>query len=88
MRQGFDRIGRQIGADRAQAGCFDKKRFDSRNKARDFAKRGEKVHGNQPSEPYKCHICGAWHLTTQSKPGRVKSRARDWFPAQLPRARV
>lgn len=76
--EGFNRVGRQISVERATRGCFDKRTYESKNKARDHAKRGEKLHGNQPTEPYKCHICGLWHLTSIPKKVQAKSRRRDW----------
>lgn len=78
MKQGVERLGRNIPTDRAVRGCFDKKTFENRNRARDHAKRGEKLKGNSPQEPYRCHICGEWHLTTLDKQGRAKARQRDW----------
>jgi hypothetical protein len=84
MKKGLERVGRDIQPDRAARGCFDKKTFDSRNQARDHAIRGEKLNGNQPQEPYRCHICGLWHLTSLDKQGRAKARRRDWIPATNP----
>lgn len=76
--EGFDRIGREIPVDRAVAGCFNKKPFDSKNSARDWAARGKKKYGHCAEDPYKCHICGRWHLTSLNKDKQAKARARDW----------
>lgn len=80
--EGFERVGREIPVDRAVSGCFEKKPFDSRNQARDWAARGTKLYGHAASEPYKCHICGRYHLTSLDKTKQAKARARDWKGAK------
>lgn len=80
--QGFQRVGREIPVARAINGCFEKKPFESRNAARDWAARGRKKYGNTASEPYRCHICGLWHLTSLPKTKQAKARARDWEGAK------
>lgn len=69
--EGFERIGRQISVDKAKRMCLDKKPFESRNEARDFSIRGHNRHGHTAQKPYKCHVCGKFHLATVRKPRKV-----------------
>lgn len=78
MRYGLDRVGRQIPVERAIRGCFDKKTFESRNKARDWSKRKQKKFPDTATEAYKCHVCGMWHLTSLNKKNQRIARAKDW----------
>lgn len=74
----IERLGRQITVERAQRGCFDKKMFQTRNQARDWAIVGAKKYGNSALEPYRCHLCGHWHLTKLPKNAQGAARARNW----------
>ncbi len=80
MKHRFERVGRDIPVERAVRGCFDKKVFDSRNAARDWAAGSKKRFGeaSRGNEPYRCHVCGKWHLTSLSKEAQAKARAKDW----------
>lgn len=80
MKKGFERVGRSISVERAVRGCFEKKVFDSRNHARDWAARSLKRHGGDTrgTEPYRCHVCGKWHLTSLPKAAQAQARAKDW----------
>ncbi len=78
MRRGIERLGRDISIERAKRGCFEKKMFHTKNQARDWAIVGQKKHGNAATEPYRCHLCGHWHLTKLPKDAQGKARARNW----------
>jgi hypothetical protein len=66
MKSGFERIGRTVTVETAQRGCFGKVRYDSRNAARDKnTKYRKKFPGTPPQRPYRCGLCGGFHLTTQ-----------------------
>lgn len=78
MKQGIERLGRNFTAETAHRMCMDKRVFDSRNEARDFAIRGEKLYGNVATTPYKCALCGDWHLTSLDKEASARSRGRNW----------
>lgn len=66
MKSGFERIGRTVTVETAQKGCFDKVRYDSRNAARDKATKFRKMFPDEPRQrPYRCTLCGDFHLTTQ-----------------------
>ena len=77
MKQGMERLGRNITPKTAQRMCLDKRKFDSKNEARDFAKRGQKW-GNHSATPYKCPLCSVWHLTSLSKEDSAMARKRVW----------
>jgi hypothetical protein len=62
-REGIERIGRTISVYAAKRSCLDKRRYPSRNHARDAAARNLK-RGWGACKPYQCSICGGWHLTT------------------------
>lgn len=67
MRKGMahiERLGRSITPARAQRMCFDKRQFPTKNEARDFSQRGARKYGNCAQEPYKCGLCGKFHLAT------------------------
>lgn len=61
MTTHYERIGKTITGQDADRMCLKKKQFRSRNEARDFAIRGEKLYQHVPMTPYKCAICGKWH---------------------------
>lgn len=65
MRAGFERIGRSVTVGQAKRKCLDKIRYTSRNKARDTAARKANAHPEWATlSPYRCTLCGGWHLTT------------------------
>lgn len=67
----------------AQRACFDKKRFHSRTAARDFnAKLGKGMPERKPQTPYKCPVCGEWHLTSMSKEASAEVRRRNFSGAK------
>lgn len=68
MRKGMDRLGRSITPARAQRMCLEKRQFHTRNQARDFSLRGEKKYGRSEQEPYRCGLCGKFHLATVKAP--------------------
>jgi len=80
MKRGFDHIGASISIVAAQRMCLDKRRFDSKNEARDFGKRGNKAFGYSSRSVYKCLICGHFHLSSLSNSegniakGKVRAR--------------
>ena len=65
--QPFDKLGVAISVSKARKMCFNKKSFDTRNDARDYGRRGLKKYGNAATIPYKCPLCGHFHLTTRPK---------------------
>jgi hypothetical protein len=42
--------------------CAEKRRYQTRREAKDFAKRSLKISGC-PTRPYLCKHCQGWHLT-------------------------
>jgi hypothetical protein len=70
MKSGFERIGFTVTVETAQKGCFGKVRYYSRNAARDKAtKYRKKFPETPPQRPYRCILCGDFHLTTQVPEG-------------------
>lgn len=66
MKSGFERIGRTVTVEAAQKACFGKVRYDSRNAARDKATKYRKRYPEAPPQrPYRCTLCGDFHLTTK-----------------------
>lgn len=64
MRSGYDRIGRGVSEQQARRQCLDKRRFESRNAARDTAARNLERFGKLAATfVYKCTLCHGWHLT-------------------------
>ena len=84
MRKGLDRIGVNISVASAHRACLDKKKFKTRNAARDFGKRGQKEHGNAPTTPYRCNVCDGWHLTTLSREDGNAASRRQWIKPLAP----
>lgn len=64
MKTGFERLGFDITLKRADRMCLKKKPFDTRTQARDFSLRGAKRYEMQIQKPYKCSLCGKFHLAT------------------------
>jgi hypothetical protein len=76
MRSGFDRIGRTVTVEHAVRSCLDKVRYGSRNDARDRAtKIAHKFPDSKPQRPYRCTLCGDWHLTTKN-PASLQMRPK------------
>jgi hypothetical protein len=59
-----ERIGRSISLAAAKRSCLDKHPYDSRSIARDAQAKNAKRYGWAPQKPYRCTLCGHWHLTT------------------------
>jgi hypothetical protein len=64
MRAGFDRIGREVSEQQARRGCFEKRRFATRNQARDRAAQLAKKPQTPPLFHYRCNLCHGFHLTS------------------------
>lgn len=72
MNSGFDRIGREVSLQSAKRSCLDKKRYDSRNHARDAAAKNQKVFGDTAARYwYACTLCGGFHLISK-RPASLK----------------
>jgi hypothetical protein len=79
MKKGMERLGREISAQTAKKMCFQKLRFQTKNDARDFAIRGAKDHGrDKPLSPYRCALCGLFHLTSLNKTSSAIARKLKW----------
>lgn len=73
----YRQLGRGVSVERAVRGCLGKRRFDSRNAARDGATTQRKLHPEfLPLHPYRCSICGGFHLTTKPK-RKGKAQGKD-----------
>lgn len=78
----IQRLGKDFTAATAQRSCFEKKPFDSRLAARDFnARLAKAIPLRNPQTPYRCQVCGLWHLTSLDKQASVESRRRN-FPGR------
>lgn len=76
MKAGFERIGREVSVEHAKRSCLDKVRYDSRNAARDRAAfLAKKYPGTKAQRPYRCTLCGDFHLTTKT-PNGLKGRGK------------
>ncbi|HET8744301.1 MAG TPA: hypothetical protein VFM98_01760 [Ramlibacter sp.] len=75
MRAGFERIGRTVSLERAKRSCLDKRAYKSRNEARDFAARNRKKYGETADQPYRCTICGKFHLATRKAKRKTRAKA-------------
>lgn len=76
MRSGIERIGRTVTVEFAQRSCLDKVRYPSRNAARDRAARlRTKYPNSQPLRPYRCTLCGDFHLTSKIPNGLRRNDA-------------
>ncbi|HEX7891456.1 MAG TPA: hypothetical protein VF522_19045 [Ramlibacter sp.] len=88
MKSGYDRIGTTVTVEHAKRSCLDKVRYDSRNAARDRAVLLAKKYPNTGKQcPYRCTLCGDFHLTTkipnglkQGKPNRAVGRQKIIAP--------
>jgi hypothetical protein len=75
MRSGYERIGRTVKLAVAQRSCLDKRRYSSRNDARDAAAKHQvRLVGSADQRPYRCTLCGGFHLAT-IKPKNTNRRA-------------
>ena len=90
MRAGYDRVGREVSVKAAKRGCFEKKPFDNRNKARDWAARFANRHPEADALfPYKGGVCGRFHLTRQDRnaakpmPQRARPSSAKHNPSAL-----
>lgn len=68
------KLGKEIPVQRAEKQCFQKKPFDAKNKARDWGLHMQKTYGGELQTPYKCPVCGRYHLTSQSAEVTVAMR--------------
>lgn len=76
MKSGFERIGRTVTLEAAHRSCLDKKKYTNKNKARDSAARNRRLRPESlPQRPYRCTLCGNWHLTSQVPYGLRKGKA-------------
>jgi hypothetical protein len=78
MKTGLERIGRNFTPETANRMCLDKRKFDSRNEARDFAIRGRKLFGNSSTSSYKCNLCNGFHLTSLKKADSAAVKRINW----------
>lgn len=67
MKTGMDLLGREIPMTKAKRMCLDKRQFETRNEARDFAIRGFRQLAHTRQKPYRCRLCGKFHLSTIRK---------------------
>lgn len=67
MRTGMERLGREVSAARGKRMCLEKRQFLTSNAARDFSIRGTKRYEHTTQKPYKCGLCGKFHLATVTK---------------------
>jgi hypothetical protein len=67
VKSGMERIGRGVSLAQAQRSCLDKKRYASRNHARDAAARQLKKYPATGARWwYRCTLCDGWHLTSRA----------------------
>ncbi len=75
----IQRLGKDFTLATAQRSCFDKKPFDSRLAARDFnARLGKAMPDRSSQTPYRCKVCGMWHLTSLNKEASAATRRRNF----------
>jgi hypothetical protein len=80
MKSGIERIGRTVTLQAAQRSCLDKKRYASRNHARDAAAKNQKLFGPTAARFwYACTLCAGWHLTSKG-PNEKQPRQRVVAP--------
>lgn len=73
MKSHFERIGRTVTVETAHRSCLDKRRYESRNHARDASKRNaRKYPSDKPQRPYRCT---GFHLTSQVPAGLREGKA-------------
>jgi hypothetical protein len=63
-RQHEERIGHTVPLAIAKRSCLDKHQYESRTRARDAASKNTRRNGWLPTRPYRCTLCGKWHLAT------------------------
>lgn len=81
----LQRLGKTYTMAAAQRTCFDKKRFHTRTAARDFnAKLAKYKPDHTHQTPYKCPVCGEWHLTSLTKQASAESRRRNFSGGSQP----
>lgn len=69
------KLGKEIPVHRAEKQCFQKKLFMTKNKARDWGIHMQKTYGGALQAPYKCPVCGNYHLTSQTPEETAEVRA-------------
>lgn len=80
MRKGMDKLGVVIALPQAQKMCLTKKRFLTKNEARDWGIHIAKKHGCALQHPYRCELCGKYHvsgLPKEEKPAMRDTRKRS-----------
>jgi hypothetical protein len=75
MRKGMDKLGLDISAENAKRQCLAKKAFPNKNKARDWSSANSKRYGWAPTTPYKCDLCGKYHLSSILSDEKASMRA-------------
>lgn len=71
----MENIGRTVTVEHAKRSCLDKKHYASRNDARDSAaKMARKFRDSTRLRPYRCTLCGGFHLTSKVPDGLRRSK--------------
>lgn len=76
MKTGFERIGRTVTIEHAHRSCLDKVGYSNRNDARDNAAKIARKFKSKPMRPYRCTLCGGFHLTRSIPSGLRKGKPR------------
>jgi len=63
----MDRLGFEVPAAKGRRMCLEKRQFLTKNAARDFSIKGVKHYDNSVQQPYRCGLCGKFHLATVRK---------------------
>ena len=63
MRKGMDKLGVSIALPQAEKMCLSKKIFDTKNAARDWGIHITKKYGCALQSPYRCELCGKYHVS-------------------------
>lgn len=77
MRKGMEKLGVEIALPQAQRMCLEKKRFDSKNQARDWGINIAKKFGCALQHAYRCELCKKYHVSqipNHEKPAMRKTR--------------
>jgi hypothetical protein len=82
MFKRMEKLGREIPLPQAERMCLTKQRFHSKNEARDYGLYAAKKHNCGPITPYRCELCGLYHLTSIPKTDKpllreAKKRAKE-----------